>query len=128
MTNNGTRIAPPSSPAPAAPEVAGYWTQVYHRLHRNSIARWGLRCIAAIFLLATLAPLLSSNQAIYWSVDGQVSFPLFATLFNRLLYATAVDVFFNLLLVLAPIYAVALSWGARQQSRYRTKTIWGLLA
>ena len=119
---------PAAAARPPVRPVAGYWTQVYRRLRKNPIARWGLRCIVAIFVLATCAPLISSHQAIYWSVDGNISFPLFATLFNRLIYATAVDVFFNLLLVLSPIFAAILVWVARKRPRYWTKTVWGLLA
>jgi peptide/nickel transport system permease protein len=47
------------------------------------------------------------NQPFYWDAGSGVRFPFFGALFNRLLFENAVDVFFNLLLVCAPAYAIA---------------------
>jgi len=105
--------APPRAPthegAPEASKAArvSYWSLVWHQLRKNRVAVLGMWCILVLFLLAVYAPLLSSSQPIYYRTDEGASFPLLTSLFNRLLYENAVDVFFNLLLVTSPLHVVA---------------------
>ncbi|MDH3211990.1 MAG: ABC transporter permease [Myxococcales bacterium] len=87
-------------------EAAGYGAVVWSQFRRNRPAVFGLWCIGALALLAVYAPLLSLDQPLLWRGAEGLEFPLFRALFNRLLFENAVDVFFNLLLVLSPIYAV----------------------
>jgi peptide/nickel transport system permease protein len=95
-------------------EAAGYGALVWSQFRRNRAAVVGLWCIGGLALLAIFAPLLSAAQPlIWWDAEG-LEFPLWGALFNRLLFENAVDVFFNLLLVLAPAYAaIALGLGRR---------------
>ncbi len=111
-------------------ERRSYWSLVWSQLRKNRIAVLGLWCIAALFLLAVYAPLISLNQPIVWGEDGRVEFPLLAALFNRLLFENSIDVFFNLMLALSPIYAgayfVVQRWRRRDFSRIRVKLIGAL--
>ena len=95
--------------APGASEEeslrVSYWSVVWEQLRKRRTAVWGMWSIAALVTIAVYAPLLSLGQPLYWSVAGETSFPLFASLFNRLLFENSVDLFFNLLMVLSPLYA-----------------------
>lgn len=89
-----------------AAQSVSYLQRVWVRLRQNTIARVGLRCITGLLVLATAAPVLSHEQPFYW-VDGEgTSFPWLGSLFNRLVFENGVDIYFNLLLVGAPVYAL----------------------
>lgn len=84
-----------------------YWSMVWAELRKNHIAVFGLYCIAGLFLLAVFAPFISLSQPIVYRDARGWSFPLLGALFNRLLFESSVDVFFNLLLAGAPLYLTA---------------------
>jgi peptide/nickel transport system permease protein len=97
-------------------ERISYWDIVWGEMRKKRIAVAGLWCILALFLLAVYAPLVSLNQPLLWKTDAGWSSPIWASLFNRLLFENSVDVFFNLFLVLSPVYAL-LYWVATRRSR-----------
>jgi peptide/nickel transport system permease protein len=86
---------------------ASYWMLVWHELQKNKAAIGGLGCIVVLFVVAVCAPLISLNQPLFWSAGDGPAFPFFSALFNRLLFESSVDIFFNLILVLGPAYVVA---------------------
>jgi peptide/nickel transport system permease protein len=88
-------------------ERISYWDIVWGELRKKRLAVGGLWCILALFLLAVYAPLVSLNQPLFWNAGNGWSSPIWASLFNRLLFENAVDLFFNLALVLSPVYALA---------------------
>lgn len=90
----------------ATPAGTSYGASVWRRLTRNRIALFGLRAVLVLVLVATLAPALALNQPFYWSAGQGAEFPWLRGLFNRLLFENAVDLFFNLLLVTAPVVAL----------------------
>ena len=92
---------------PAPVERSSYWAMVWAELSKNPIAMAGLVAIAFLFVIAVYAPLISLNQPFVWDAGAGRTYPFFASLFNRLLFENAVDVFFNLLMVLSPVYAGA---------------------
>lgn len=81
-----------------------YWGSVWKRLARNRIATFGLWCVATLCALAVMAPVLSLNQPFYWNAGQGSEFPWFGALFNRLLFENGVDLFFNGILALTPIW------------------------
>jgi len=88
---------------PESQRVA-YGAIVWAELSANRVAMVGLFAVAFFFFLAVYAPLLSFDQPLLW-VDGDVVlFPWFGALFNRLVFENAVDLFFNLLMVVSPAY------------------------
>mgnify|MGYP001819752584 CR=1 FL=1 len=108
------------------PERLSYWALVRLQFGRNRPAVVGLWCGVGLFALAIGAPLLALDQPFLWN-DGQgLRFPLLAALFNRLLFENGVDIFFNLLLVLAPVYALA-GWLLRRSGRLTLWTASGLI-
>ncbi|MET0409799.1 MAG: ABC transporter permease [Polyangiaceae bacterium] len=94
--------SPPLAPAPS------YWSAVWRRLRKNQLALFGLYAVAGLVSLATIAPVIALNQPFYWNPGDGPQFPWFRGLFNRLLFESTVDLFFNLGLVLAP--CVLLAW------------------
>jgi peptide/nickel transport system permease protein len=108
-------------------ERVGGFELVARELARNRIAAWGLRAIALLVVLAVAAPLISSNQPfVYRNAHGWSS-PWLRSLFDRLLFENAVDVFFNLLLVLAvpfaATYVVVKRWLGAEFRRVRRRVL-----
>jgi peptide/nickel transport system permease protein len=99
----GANIAPEGADA-SPPRRLTYAALVWGELSKNRVALAGVRCIGALLVLAICAPLLSLNQPFLWNAGSGWESPFFPALFNRLLFENSVDIFFNLLLVLAPLY------------------------
>jgi len=78
-------------------------------MRRNRIAMAGVWAVAAFFALAIAAPLVSLDQPFVVIARDAILWPWFGALFNRLVFENAVDVFFNLLLVLVPVLAIVLA-------------------
>lgn len=96
-----------------------YWSMVWAELRKNRVAVLGLYCIAGLFALAVCAPLVSMSQPFVYRDAAGWSSPLLGALFNRLLFESSVDIFFNLLLVGSPLYLAAyLFWKRRLGSRF----------
>jgi peptide/nickel transport system permease protein len=90
----------------AVTERVGGWVLVRRELEKNRVAVWGLRAIALLVVLAITAPLLSSNQPFLYRDARGLSSPWLVSLFDRLVYENSVDVFFNVLLVVAGPFVV----------------------
>lgn len=94
----------------AGPDTAPTYVQLaWQRLVRQPVAVAALWIVAALLAVGIGAPLLACNQPLYWRDASGISFPLVRGLFNRLLFESAVDLLFNLLLVLSPGWAL-LRW------------------
>ena len=78
-------------------ERAGALELALRELSKNRIAVFGLRAIVLLVVVAVAAPLLSSNQPFVYRDASGWSSPWLFSLFDRLVYENAVDVFFNLL-------------------------------
>jgi peptide/nickel transport system permease protein len=91
--------APPESSEAAA--RIGYFTLVVRELKKNRLAVFGVYAVLGLLVLAVYAPLLCSNQPFVYRDASGWSSPWFSSLFDRLVYESAVDIFFNLLLVLS---------------------------
>lgn len=85
---------------------ASYFSLVWRELARDRLAVFGIRAIVVLVVLAVGAPLLSSNQPFWYRDAHGWSSPWLVGLFDRLVFESTVDVFFNLLLALAPVYVL----------------------
>lgn len=92
--------------APAA-RRASYFSLVWAELKRDRLAVFGIWAVLVLVALALGAPLVSSNQPFYFRDAHGWSSPWLRGLFDRLVFESSVDIFYNLLLVLAPLYALA---------------------
>jgi len=86
-----------------------YFTLVWRELKKDRVAVVGLWAVLGLVVLAVGAPLLSQDQPFLYCDAGGCSSPWLRGLFDRLVFESSVDIFYNLLLVLAPPYALALA-------------------
>ncbi len=89
--------------APNRTPSVGYFTLALRELKKDRLAMTGLWAILALSLLAIFAPVLAQNQAFAFREASGWRFPWFESLFDRLVFENAVDIFFNLLLVSSPL-------------------------
>jgi ABC-type dipeptide/oligopeptide/nickel transport system permease subunit len=117
--------APPT--LPSAPLGVSYWQIVRRQFAKHRPARWALRGVLALLLLATYAPVLASDRPYYvWTQQDGTRWPWFAALFDRTEVTQSVDLFFNLLMLFLPLGAVVV-WAVRRrllpQGRWRSRQI-----
>jgi peptide/nickel transport system permease protein len=91
--------------APAVRRVT-YFSLVWRELRRDRLAVFGIRAIVVLIVLAVGAPLLSSNQPFYYRDAHGWSSPWLEGLFDRLVFESSVDVFFNSILVVMPPFVL----------------------
>jgi peptide/nickel transport system permease protein len=87
-------------------ERTSYFSLVWGELKKDRLAVVGLWAVAGLVALAVGAPLVSQNQPFLYFEAGRWSSPWLRGLFDRLVFESSVDVFYNLILVLAPAYAL----------------------
>jgi peptide/nickel transport system permease protein len=121
--------------AAAANEYTSYWAIVWEQYRKNRTASFALWMIVALFATAIYAPMFSSKLPFIWADESGTTFPWFrALLFNRNVYANGIDLFFNLLLVLTPVFvgariyvgAAGKKLSTRLQSRLWSRTLGSL--
>jgi peptide/nickel transport system permease protein len=99
-----------------------YWQIVWEQLRKNPLAIFGLWCIGAFVVAAVYAPLLSFDQPLLWVDEAGLSSPWLRSLFNRLAFENAVDIFFNLAMVASPFYLAVVVWLRRRLGqRFRSE-------
>ena len=93
---------------PAAPleeeRLVTFWDITRKQYAKNRPAMLALWLLIAIIVLATAAPLISMNAPYVMKSENGVEFPLFDQIFNRLIFKSGVDIFFSILLFLAPVW------------------------
>jgi ABC-type dipeptide/oligopeptide/nickel transport system permease subunit len=94
---------------PAATTRTSYFSLVWKELKKDRLAIFGLWAVAGLIAVAVGAPLFVSNQPFLLRDASGWWSPWLRGLFDRLVFESAVDIFFNLLLVLAPLVALG-SW------------------
>jgi len=99
---------PPVAPEDGAPvgelEFVSFWDIVRRQFLRNRVAVAALWSVVALVVLAICAPLIALNiPFVIWDSEG-VRWPLFIHLFDGHIFASGVDIFFNMLLVVLPIW------------------------
>lgn len=111
---------------------------VWGQFRKNRPAVWSLWVVAALLALAVFAPVVASSRPFYWSTDGGTRWPWLPGLFDRNLYESPVDLFFNVVLVFgvpgllfAGLYArsgrvQALPRRPRRRAYARALFTWGL--
>jgi len=93
-------------------DFATFWDVARRQYTKNKPAMVALYGVLTLIALAVAAPLISFNVPLVMKTADGIEWPLFARLFDRLLFPSGVDVFFNLLLVLGPVWLL----GARLAS------------
>ncbi|NUM35849.1 MAG: ABC transporter permease [Candidatus Brocadiae bacterium] len=92
----------------SAIEKVSFWTIVWQQFRKNKTGMFGLYCITLLVLLAIFAPAITLDKPFYCSIqDEGIYFPWFKSLFDRNFFENGVDIFFNLLMLLTPLYLLA---------------------
>jgi peptide/nickel transport system permease protein len=123
--------------SPEAPEIdpvdeVTYWSIVWEQFQKNRLAYWGMWALLGMLLLAIYAPLLCLEQPfVFTAVDpatgaSVTEYPWFRSLlFDRNLFENAVDIFFNLVMVLSPLMIAAgvglWRWSAGRPRKVRVR-------
>ena len=103
-----------SAELPAAPTArTSYFALVWKELRKDRLAVFGLWAVGGLVAVAVAAPLLVSNQPFLLRDASGWWSPWLRGLFDRLVFESSVDIFFNLLLVLAPFVALG-AWTLRR--------------
>jgi peptide/nickel transport system permease protein len=88
---------------PAERKGISYWAIVIGQLKRNKLAVFGFWAIVWLLFVAIYTPVVASDRPFYYSGPEGTSWPWFADMFDKLAVPTAVDLFFNLAMLFAPI-------------------------
>ncbi len=92
-----------------------YWEIVWGQFRKRRLAWWSMWGVVALFGVAVVAPVFISAQPFYLRIgDGPATFPWFASLFDRHVYESAVDILFNSFLVAGPPLLALLVWTWRR--------------
>jgi len=88
-------------PNVAQPEDQTFGDIVWIQFKKNRVAAFSLWGLGALFLLATVAPLIASGRPFIWDTGAGLEFPWFRSLFDRNYFENPVDIFFNMLLAIS---------------------------
>ncbi len=92
----------------SAIEKISFWAIVWQQFKKNKSGMFGLCCIITLVLLAIFAPAITLDKPFYCSIqDEGTYFPWLKSLFDRNFFENGVDIFFNLLMLLMPLYLLA---------------------
>ena len=94
-------MSQPLLPDVAPPEDQTFGDIVWIQFKKNRVAYVSLWGLAGLFLLATIAPLLASGRPFIWDIGEGRSYPWFSSLLDRNYFENPVDIFFNLILIVA---------------------------
>lgn len=107
MENNNKDVIKTEEPEAAARyEKISYWEVAWGQIKKNKVAVFGLWCIILFILVAIYSPFVSMSKPYYFSYGGKTEYPFFTALFDRNYFQNGVDIFFNLLMVLSPIFLI----------------------
>ncbi len=87
-------------------EKIPYSTIVWQQLKKNRLAVVGLWSLVVLINLAIFAPLIALNKPFFFIIGDAVEFPWLISLFDRNFFENSIDIFFNLLMLMAPVHLV----------------------
>lgn len=111
-------------PGASAPRT--YWGLVWTQFRKNAWGRVALWVVAALFLIATYAPVVALDVP-FWlhdARDGTTRWPWFGALFDRHVFENFVDIVFNVLMFLLPVAGVG-AVALRRAGRRVSLWCWG---
>lgn len=86
-------------------EKIGFWTIAWEQFRKNKLAMAGLYCLVFLLIIAVYAPVFTLDKPFFYYTSKEgVFLPWFISLFDRQFFKNGVDIFFNLLMALSPIY------------------------
>ncbi len=101
--------APRPSPVPA-PEDPTWSEIVWGQFRKRKVAYGSMWGVVGLFVVAVYAPLFIAEKPFLWNAGDGWSSPWLATIFDRTVYPSGIDLFFNALLVFGTLLAIPLAW------------------
>jgi peptide/nickel transport system permease protein len=92
------------TPRVAHVEFVSFWDIARRQYRKNRPAMVALWCVLGLLALAVVAPLICLNVPYVMRTPEGLRWPLFERLFDRWIFPSGIDVFFNLILVLTPLW------------------------
>lgn len=115
---------------PVTPRPAPWRALVWEQFKKSPTNLLALAVIAGLVGAAIYAPLISASQPLIWCAEGDCSSPWFRSLFfNRNVFDSGIDLFFNLLIFVVPIWLIghaALRKQADTLSRDKKLRLWNI--
>lgn len=93
-----------------------YWKNVWKKFLTHKLGLLSLIVVFLFCLMGIYAPFLASSKPIFIIYDGSWYFPLFRYLFFQGFFTKNIDIFFNILAILLPLF-LGLSLGFRKWGR-----------
>lgn len=88
-----------------------YWTIIWEQFKNHRFGTYALGIVTAFIVVGIYAPLLASSKPLLVRFEGSWYFPLFAYLFTTSFYTKNIDIFFNLLIVIFPLFLLTVVYG-----------------
>jgi peptide/nickel transport system permease protein len=110
---------------PRVEEDPSYGEIVWGQFWKRPLARASLGGVLLLLAVAIACPLFVSNQPFVCTVDGRTTSPWLRTFFDRTVYESGVDLFFNTLLFPGAFVAVGIAivfWRTRDRARLQRRT------
>ena len=98
--NDAVEEAGNQASASASRDDLTYGDIVWSQFVKNRMALASLWVIAGLIFLAVIAPVIASDHPLLWTEGGETTSPWLFSLFDRNVYISPVDIFFNLILAL----------------------------
>ncbi len=96
-----------------------YWQIVWKQFSRNRLALFSLTIVCLFCLVGIYAPFLASSKPLVVRFDGEWYFPLFRYLFFPGFFTKPLDLFYNLLIFIFPLFILAwISLKNRPKTRF----------
>jgi peptide/nickel transport system permease protein len=108
------------------PKQYSYWTHIFLQFIKKPLGVAGLLLVCIYCIVGVYAPFLASSKPffVYW--NGIWYFPLFRYLFYSGFFTKNLDIFFNLLLVILPIFIVT-AW-LFPRNKWKKYVLWMVVA
>jgi peptide/nickel transport system permease protein len=108
-------LTDPSRTPAAPPAEDPTWAEiVWGQFRKRRVAYGAMWGVLALFLLAVYVPVFVANRPFLWIGDKGVELPWLVTLFDRNVYPSGIDLFFNSLLVFGTLVAIPAAWAWRR--------------
>lgn len=85
-----------------------YWMMIWKDFYKRPLGKIAFFAVLAFCLVGIYAPFLAASKPLIVQYDGKWYFPLFRYLYYQGYYTKGLDIFFNLLIFIAPLILISL--------------------
>jgi len=96
--------------------MKSFWSDAATRFWHEKAGLFGATILFIFVFVALYAPFLASSKPIVVCLDGEWYFPLFRYYFSSLFFTKSIDLFFNVLGAMAPLFFIAFFWCKKRRA------------